>query len=111
MSLNQNPEPLPSQFGPKLSVDSPTRTVYFGTHHQRLTRIEFRLLELLLGQEGKLIDRQEILKQVWGADISVGLRTVDSHIVRLRRKLGSLSDQAPTIETVWGLGYRVRSTT
>jgi DNA-binding winged helix-turn-helix (wHTH) protein len=75
-----------------------------------LTRIEFRLFEQLLKSHGGFLDRQELLTCVWGPQVSVETRTVDSHMVRLRRKLQRLGAQAPTIETVWGLGYRVRIT-
>ena len=53
---------------------------------------------------------QDLLNRVWGPQVSVEIRNVDSHIVRLRRKLQRLGEQGPTIETVWGVGYRIRIT-
>jgi two-component system phosphate regulon response regulator PhoB len=57
--------------------------VVFRQHSQRLTRIEFRLLEHLFQHEGCLVPRLELLQAVWGAQVTVEPRTVDSHIVRL----------------------------
>ncbi len=91
----------------ELVLDPQTFHVHFEMHSILLTRIEFRLLEQLLSSNGGILDRQDLLNRVWGSQISVEMRTVDSHIVRLRRKLRRLGDQSPTIETVWGLGYRV----
>jgi DNA-binding response OmpR family regulator len=91
----------------ELVLDPQTFHVRFEMHSILLTRIEFRLLEQLLSSNGGILDRQDLLNRVWGSQISVEMRTVDSHIVRLRRKLRRLGDQSPTIETVWGLGYRV----
>ena len=89
-------------------LNSQSRTVVFRQHSQRLTRIEFRLLEQLFLHEGCLIPRLELLQAVWSAQVTVESRTVDSHIVRLRRKLRAIGTQAFVIETVWGLGYRFR---
>ena len=75
-----------------------------------LTRLEFRLLKQLLDGEGRSLYRQDLLNRVWGPQVSVEIRNVDSHIVRLRRKLQRLGEQGPTIETVWGVGYRIRIT-
>ncbi len=93
----------------EIVLDPQSRTMIFYENSQPLTRIEFRLLENLLSKEGSLVSRQELLDVVWGAQVSVGARTVDSHIVRVRRKLEILAPRLFCIETVWGLGYRFRS--
>jgi len=90
-----------------LVLDPQTFRVVFRTQAVLLTRIEFRLLEQLLRSDGGFLDRQDLLNRVWGPQVSVEIRTVDSHMVRLRRKLQRLGDQGPTIETVWGVGYRI----
>ena len=90
-------------------LDPQTVRVVFRAQAVFLTRLEFRLLEQLLECEGRLLYRQDLLNRVWGPQVSVEVRTVDSHIVRLRRKLQRLGDQSPTIETVWGVGYRIHS--
>jgi len=90
-------------------LDPDTQQLIFQSQVVRLTRIEFLLLEEFLRSGGGFLDRQELMERVWGPGISVELRTVDSHIVRLRRKLKRLGEAGPTIETVWGLGYRVKN--
>lgn len=92
-----------------LTLDPDALHVYRGTKTVRLTKIEFLLLTHMLNSEGGLLDRGELLKRVWGPQVSVEVRTVDSHIVRLRRKLIKLGMKSPAIETVWGLGYRVKN--
>ena len=68
-----------------------------------LTAKEFQLLEALMRRPGRVLSRERLLDQVWGSDISVTLRTIDTHLKRLREKLGGAAD---LIETVRGVGYR-----
>ena len=69
-----------------------------------LTPKEFDLLVLLVRHPGRAFARDYLLDQVWGHDYSgLDTRTVDTHVLRLRRKLGPVGDR---IETVWGVGYR-----
>ena len=68
-----------------------------------LTAKEFRLLEALMSRPGRVLSRQRLLDEVWGSDITVTERTIDTHLKRLREKLGVAGDQ---IETVRGVGYR-----
>lgn len=70
-----------------------------------LTRNEFRLLDTLIRQPGRVFDRSELIDSALGADAMVLERTIDVHIRALRRKLG---DRADVIETVRGVGYRFR---
>ena len=70
-----------------------------------LTATEFRLLQLLLERQGRVQSRSQLLTEVWGYAEDVDSRTVDTHVRRLRRKLG---DEADRIETVIGVGYRLR---
>lgn len=69
-----------------------------------LTATEFRLLQTLLSRAGRVQTRSRLLADVWGYAEDVDSRTVDTHIRRLRRKLGPESDR---IETVIGVGYRL----
>ena len=71
-----------------------------------LTRTEFDLLYFLLRHPGRVFSRTYLLDAVWGAHYVTGDRSVDNAVLRLRRKLGSLGD---CIETVWGVGYRLRA--
>ncbi len=70
-----------------------------------LTATEFRLLRLLIERAGRVQTRGQLLTDVWGYAEDIDSRTVDTHIRRLRRKLGPEADR---IETVIGVGYRLR---
>lgn len=71
-----------------------------------LTKTEWSLLELLLQNEGRPVSRAKILDAVWGYDSSPTTRTVDTHVYRLRRKLGD--DVGALIRNVHGEGYALR---
>jgi two-component system phosphate regulon response regulator PhoB len=68
-----------------------------------LTAKEFQLLANLMGRPGRVFSREQLLDRVWGSDITVTLRTIDTHMKRLREKLGPGAER---IETVRGVGYR-----
>lgn len=69
-----------------------------------LTAIEFKLLALLMERRGRVQSRDTLLNEVWGYESVIDTRTVDTHVKRLREKLGSAAD---CIETVRGFGYRI----
>jgi len=68
-----------------------------------LTAKEFGLLAALMSRPGRVLSREQLLEEVWGSDISVTLRTIDTHLKRLREKL---DEAGSLIETVRGVGYR-----
>ncbi len=68
-----------------------------------LTATEFKLLEILIRRRGRVQTRDRLLQDVWGYDNPIDSRTVDTHMRRLREKLG---DNARYLETVRGVGYR-----
>jgi len=68
-----------------------------------LTAKEFQLLATLMRRPGRVQTRERLLDEVWGSDVTVTLRTIDTHLKRLREKLGSGGE---LIETVRGVGYR-----
>jgi two-component system phosphate regulon response regulator PhoB len=68
------------------------------------TATEFKLLALLMERRGRVQSRDTLLNEVWGYENSIDTRTVDTHVRRVREKLGRSAD---TIETVRGFGYRV----
>ena len=70
-----------------------------------LTTLEFKLLRTLVERRGRLQERDRLLNDVWGYESVIDTRTVDTHVRRLREKLGKAAD---VIETVRGFGYRVR---
>ena len=96
------PAPAPVVRGP-LRMDLANRAVTLHGEEVSLTRREFDLLVLLASHPGRAFSRDFLLEQLWGDDYEGFDRTVDSHIVRLRRKLGPLGEK---IVTVWGVGYR-----
>ena len=69
-----------------------------------LTATEFRLLALLMERRGRVQGRDSLLNDVWGYESVIDTRTVDTHVRRLREKLGPL---AQYIETIRGVGYRI----
>jgi len=71
-----------------------------------LTRKEFHLLRLLASRAPDVVSREEVLKEVWGADTYVTNRTVDTHIANLRAKLERDAREPAHLITVHGVGYR-----
>jgi two-component system phosphate regulon response regulator PhoB len=86
-----------------ISLDIERHRCSVGDVEIALTAKEFRLLEALMSRPGRVLSRQRLLDEVWGSDITVTERTIDTHLKRLREKLGAAGDQ---IETVRGVGYR-----
>ncbi|MBI4799333.1 MAG: winged helix-turn-helix domain-containing protein [Desulfarculus sp.] len=89
----------------RLMIDPDRLHVELDGQAIQLTSTEFRLLHYLAGTPGKIHSREYLLDLVWGYSYKGYSRTVDTHIRRLRAKLGSAQDY---IETVRGAGYRVR---
>jgi DNA-binding response OmpR family regulator len=86
-----------------LQVDSAGRTATLQGRPLDLTPKEFDLLERLLAHPGRAFSRDYLVERVWGYEAGGSDRTVDTHVMRLRKKLGPLGER---IETVWGVGYR-----
>ena len=87
-----------------LEVDFVRKCASLDTHRLILTRKEYELLSLLVENAGEIIPRQVLLMRVWGYSNEIRTRTLDVHVRRLRKKLGSYSEQY--IETIFGIGYR-----
>ncbi|MDL2279135.1 response regulator transcription factor [Desulfovibrio sp. OttesenSCG-928-G11] len=86
-----------------ITLDLPTHTVRVRAKVVDLTMTEFRLLENLVRHKEVVRTREQLLDAVWGYSFEGYARTVDTHIRRLRGKLGAEADR---VETVWGMGYR-----
>ncbi len=91
-------------FGP-FRFDKNNLSFYLNEEPLPLTSTEFKLLLYLCQRAGTPQDRNDLLKVVWGYNDDVHSRTLDTHMKRLRQKLG---DEASLIETVRGVGYQVR---
>ena len=85
-----------------LKIDTNKHKVYLSDKKISLTSKEFKLLKHLLSKADKVQTRDNLLNKVWGYDQDVTTRTVDTHVKRLRSKLGKYGDK---IETVRGEGY------
>jgi two-component system phosphate regulon response regulator PhoB len=86
-----------------LRLDLDRHRCFVDDQEVALTSREFRLLNMLMEQCGRVISRDGILREIWGARVTVGPRTIDTHLKNLRSKLGHAGD---LIETVRGAGYR-----
>jgi DNA-binding response OmpR family regulator len=89
-----------------LRVDVEGRTAAIGDEPIELTPKEFDLLHILAEHPGRAFSRDFLLERIWGHEYVGFDRTVDTHIVRLRRKLGAMGER---IVTVWGIGYKLRA--
>jgi len=100
-------EPAPGQvdyrYGP-FRFDKNSLAFYLDGEPVDLTSTEFKLLLFLAERPGVAQDRNELLRTVWGYSDEVQTRTLDTHMKRLRHKLGR---HAPMVETIRGTGYRV----
>lgn len=87
----------------ELEIDEPNFEVRLKGKPVELTKIEFSLLVELVKAKGRLKTREALLEKVWGFDSYGDSRTIDTHLSRLRQKLGKIGER---IETVRGVGYR-----
>ena len=91
----------------KLEVDLERHEVRHEQAKVQLRPKEFDLLTLLARHPGRVFQRSELLDLVWGYDFPGYTRTVDVHVQQLREKLVAAGVTEPSIETVWGVGYRL----
>lgn len=87
----------------RIKIDIPEHKVTVDKKGIELTVMEFKLLVTLIQRKGRLQSRDRLLTDVWDIDTEVTTRTIDTHIKRLRQKLGKMGEM---IETVRGIGYR-----
>ncbi|HYD49298.1 MAG TPA: response regulator transcription factor [Terriglobales bacterium] len=104
-SDNDEEEPILER-GP-LRLDPNRHRCYLDGGEVVLTASEFELVKALMGSAGKVYSRGELVERAWGFDHHITERTIDSHIRRVRRKFADHGGDP--IETVYGIGYRLRS--
>ncbi len=92
----------------ELEIDRHRFEVRMQGRRVEVTPREFELLASLVSSPGRVFGREELLDLVWGRDGFVEPRTVDVHVARLRAKFAAARVPAPPIETVRGIGYRLR---
>lgn len=90
---------------PGMGINLITREVYIEDNLLTLTPKEFELLSMMAGTPGRVFSREQLLESVWGFDYFGDIRTVDTHVNRLRDKLRS-AGLSSCINTVWGVGYK-----
>jgi Response regulators consisting of a CheY-like receiver domain and a winged-helix DNA-binding domain len=86
-----------------LSIDVESHEVKVNNDQIDLTALEFRLLRQLVDRRGRVQSRDQLLTDVWGYSPEVTTRTVDTHIKRLREKLGPMGKY---VQTIRGVGYK-----
>ena len=94
------------QFG-DLTIDVDSHEVFVNDEQVTLTALEFRLLRQLVDRRGRVQSRDQLLSDVWGYSSDVTTRTVDTHIKRLREKLGPMGKY---VQTIRGVGYKFSRT-
>ena len=90
-----------------LTIDVDSHEVHVNSEQIILTALEFRLLRQLVDNRGRVQSRDHLLSEVWGYNAEVTTRTVDTHIKRLREKLGSMGKY---VQTIRGVGYKFSRT-
>ena len=93
-------EPAPLSGG-GLTVDVGARRAWEGDRELALRPKEFDLLALLVGDAGRAVTRERIMREVWDTEWTGSTKTLDTHVLSLRNKIG-----AATITTLRGVGYR-----
>ncbi|HEX3343971.1 MAG TPA: response regulator transcription factor, partial [Polyangiaceae bacterium] len=92
----------PIEFG-VLRVDRDAQRVWLSGNEVTVTPLEYKLLVTLHDRRGQVQSRDALLSDVWGISADLTTRTVDTHVKRLRSKLGEAADY---VQTVRGIGYR-----
>lgn len=90
-----------------LYIDSNAFVAYVDGNALELTLKEFELLSYLFENSGRVLTRDQLLNAIWGYDYLGDSRTVDSHIARLRTKLGDYG--AAHLKTIYGMGYKLEA--
>jgi two-component system catabolic regulation response regulator CreB len=103
-----NPSEERSRGSCPLRVEADTRRAFHKNHALELTKVEFDLLTQLVAAPGRVLGRTELIDRVWGDGFAITDRTIDSHVKSLRRKVAEAGGSPRLIETVRGVGYRVR---
>ncbi|ELK45381.1 response regulator transcription factor [Halobacillus sp. ACCC02827] len=92
---------------PHMTIDNDAHRVTAEGEEVSLTPKEYELLHFMAQSPDKVFDREQLLKEVWQYEFFGDLRTVDTHVKRLREKLSKVSQEAAgMIVTVWGIGYK-----
>ena len=91
-----------------LAVDTERKCVTVDGEDVRLTPMEYKILELLCSNIGKVFSTEEIYKRVWNENIIVGDNTVAVHIRHIREKIEINPKEPRYLKVVWGIGYKIQ---
>jgi two-component system phosphate regulon response regulator PhoB len=100
--ITQNTSSKIQTFG-ILSINEDSHEVFINDDEIILTALEFKLLKHLLDRRGRVQTRDQLLSDVWGYSAHITTRTVDTHVKRLREKMGVMGKH---VQTIRGVGYR-----
>ncbi|MCK5385835.1 MAG: response regulator transcription factor [Gammaproteobacteria bacterium] len=92
-------------------IDSTAREVKVDGEQIKLTEKEFKLVYFLFKNVGRLLSRDHILSAVWGYDLGLNTRTVDTHMSRIRKKLNILPEKGWRLSSIYHQGYRLEHLT
>ena len=96
------------EFGPFI-IDTSTRAIFRHGESIELTDKDFDLTLFLFQNQGRLLTREMLLERVWGISCDLNTRTVDTHMSRLRRRLGIKPENGFRIKTIYQRGYRLET--
>ncbi|WP_426562474.1 response regulator transcription factor [Angustibacter sp. McL0619] len=95
-----------SEPSPRVRIDAEARQAFLDDDELQLTAKEFDLLRVLVREAGRVVPREQLMREVWDADWYGSTKTLDMHVSWLRRKLGDEAGQPRFIATVRGVGFR-----
>ena len=99
------PEEKSRVTGDGLVIKTDAHEVYLDGVQMELTLKEYNILIRLMSNIGRVYSREQLLDEIWGVDFLGDIRTVDSHVARLRTKLGEWGNLH--IKTIYGIGYKI----
>lgn len=105
--LNQQVSYKKNEEFKNIVLDQDTREVFVDGQNVYFTSKEFDILMLLIQNPNKVISKEKIFKEVWHEDYCIDTQTVTVHIKNIRKKIKEINPTTPTIETVWGIGFKI----
>ena len=105
--LNQQVSYKKNEEFKNIILNQDTREVFVGGQNVYFTSKEFDILMMLIQNPNKVISKEKIFKEVWHEDYCIDTQTVTVHIKNIRKKIKEINPTTPTIETVWGIGFKI----
>lgn len=105
--LNQQVSYKKNEEFKNIILNQDTREVFVDGQNVYFTSKEFDILMLLIQNPNKVISKEKIFKEVWHEDYCIDTQTVTVHIKNIRKKIKEINPTTPTIETVWGIGFKI----